>query len=695
MAPKTQTVRLLILDPSQNDAETIVSLLRNGGKAVRAHRVVAESTLLEALREQVWDLCVAREESDELGYQEALAHIRRLDKDIPFLLLSNKYDADQMTEVMLLGAADIVPWEEQERLSLVIDRELRNLEERRRRRSLDIYLREAEKRCQLLLDSSVDAIAYVSDGMHIYSNQAYLELFDYEDIDELMCVPLLDIIGEQSQDDFKHFLKQFADGVAPHNEFTSLAKRSDESEMNVVFTLLSATYDGEPCIQIVVRPEQDNSEMEEKLKIISSQDLLTGLYNKQYFMERLQTTAERALKGDQHGALLYVALDNFAKVKTDAGIAGADLVLSDIAGILKQHSGEADTLARLGDDSFACLLLGKDDHQAMEQASQMRKAVESHLFEVGGRTIQTTCTIGIALVNDSAPQAPDLLSRAHEATTQAHRTTHGEASNGVYLFKPHDPNQASVTEHEMVKMLEEALDTNRFKLLFQPIISLRGDSDEHYEAFLRLLQDDKEISPNEFLPINKQPQLAIRLDRWVILQNIKSLSSHRSRGHNTRLMLNVTPFTIQDKTFLPWLSVALKAARLPGDSLIFQMHEEHAITHLKQAKEFAKGLKELHCKVSLNRFGCAINPFNTLKHVDVDYVKIDGSFTEELQKSEQGREKVKEMIKSLQGAGKLVVVPLVENASVLSTLWQAGVNYIQGYYLQAPVAEMSYDFNED
>src|SRR5690606_6872107 len=164
--------------------------------------------------------------------------------------------------------------------------------------------------------------------------------------------------------------------------------------------------------------------------------------------------------------------------------------------------------------------------------------------------------------------------------------------------------------------------------------------------------ENKEVSPNEFLPIEGKPELAIKLDRWVILQNIKSLSSHRSKGHTTRLFLNITPHTIQDKTFLPWLSVALKAARLPGDSLIFQIEEDHAIMLLKQAKEFTKGLTELHCRTSLSHFGCAISPFNTLKHVDVDYVKLDGSFTDELQKGEEAREKVKEMIQSLQSAGK-------------------------------------------
>ncbi len=694
MTSKSQTVRLLILDPSQNEAEALVSLLRNGGKATRGHRVTAEEALLESINEQVWDLCIAREDSGELDYKDALAHILRLDKDIPFILLTEGYKPELLVETMKLGAADVVPHAEKNHILLAIDRELRNLEERRRRRSLDLHLREAEKRCQLLLDSSMDAIAYVSDGMHIYANQTYLDMFGYEDVDDLMGIPLMDTVSDETQEDFKAFFKNFQEGTTEDNEMRCAALRSDGSTIDVVYTMLSATYDGERCTQIIVRPVQDDSELEEKLKQISSQDLLTGLYNRQYFTERLHAATEKALANELRGALLYIALDNFARIKADAGIAGADLVLSDIANLLRKHFEETDVLARLGDDSFAVLLIGKDDRQALEQAEKLRAAVENQLFEVSNRTIQATCSIGIALVNDSSPKATELLGRAHKASTHVHELEGHEQGNGVYLYNPRDFDISMAADQDMLAILEEALDNNQFKLLFQPIISLRGDNEEHYEALVRMLVDDKEVSPNEFLPINQKAQLAIKFDRWVILQNIKYLSAHRAKGHNTRLFLNITSHTIQDKTFLPWLSLALKAARLPGDSLIFQIEEDHAIILLKQAKEFSKGLAELHCRTSLSRFGCAISPFNTLKHIDVDYVKLDASFTEELQKGEEAREKVKEMIHSLQSAGKLAIVPHVESATVLSTLWQAGVNYIQGNYVHPPAPEMNYEFGE-
>ena len=241
-------------------------------------------------------------------------------------------------------------------------------------------------------------------------------------------------------------------------------------------------------------------------------------------------------------------------------------------------------------------------------------------------------------------------------------------------------------------MIQKALQDNSFKLLFQPVISLRGDSEEHYEVLLRLINPNgEEIAPKDFLSAADKSQMATKIDRWVILQSVKLLASHRAKGHKTRLFIHLSAASIQDKTLLPWVSVALKAARLPGDSIIFQLMEEDATTYLKQAKELTKAIDELRCKVSITHFGCAINPFTTLKHLTVHYVKIDGTFSHDIGNAET-QENLKTMISSLQGQGKLTIVPMVENATMLATLWQAGVNYIQGYYLQGPTAEMDYDF---
>lgn len=694
MQKKNTTVHLLILDPSQNDAESLVSLLRNSGKATRAHRITSEEDLEETLKSGQWDLLLARDDAEqEFSPDGALAMIRRMDKDIPFVLLSGGFSHERAVTIMKAGGQDTVPFEHTDQLVLVVNRELAALEDRRRRRALESHLRESEQRCQLLLESSKDAIAYINDGMHIYANQSYLEFLGFDDIDDLICIPVLDTLTSESASRYKDFMKAFTGEGENNRTLTCVARRSDDQELDVNMTVSSATYDGELCTQIVLQPEHNDGELEEKLRRISSQDLLTGLFNRQYLMDALGKTIALAGKDNRTGALAYISIDRFMTMKSQVGISGADLVLGDLARLLSEHTPEDYTLARLSDDAF-CLLSHPCEEKAMAGVcEEICQKIEDHLFEINGRTVQITVSIGVAAITENSPKAPDLMGRAHTASSELKKKQGHESGNGVLVHNPAD--YEALDANKSADAIQKALDDNRFRLLFQPIINLRGEGEEHYEAFVRMINsDNEEVSPYDFLPPTGPTDMAMRIDRWVILQTIKQLANHRSRGHDTRLFLNVTAETLDDKTFTPWLSVALKAARLPGESLIFQIREGDANNFMKQAKEFAKAVHQLHSKVSISQFGCALNPFNTLKHIDVDYVKIDGSFTEEIQKQSEVKAEVTEMVQSLQSAGKLTIVPLVENAGVLATLWQAGVNYIQGYYLQAPVPEMSYDFGD-
>lgn len=698
MSRPNETIHLLVLDSSQNDAEKLVSLLRNAGIAARAKLIESEEDLIEALEEQKWDLFLARESKADFELSQAVVHIRQKDRDVPFIVLSEEVDREQTVKLMKAGAKDVIPFEEDAHLVVAIRRELENLNTRNNLRQMQVHVRAIEQRCELLLDSSKDAIAYIDDGMHIYANSSYMSFLGYDDIDELICIPVLDTLSSESQESFKDITKNFfkAGESETINDVSFVSERADGQKLNIKMSLSEASYDGDQCIQILLRPEENNIELQEKLKEMSQRDLLTGLFNRQYFMERLHDAKENALENEAQSCVFYMALDDFQSIKGDLGIADADLILRDLANILESKA-ESDntTIARLSDDVFGLIAPVASQEEASEIASAYLSLVEDHLFEVEGKTMQITLSIGATLITDNAPEIKDILGRAQVASETVKETEGHENGNGVQFYSPKKDNR--LDDHDVAtSMIQEALDKNQFKLLFQPIISLRGESEEHYEAFVRMLDDKgEEVSPYDFLPPSGPSNMASKIDKWVILQTIKHLSEHRSKGHDTKLFINLTGESIQDQEFGSWLNVALKAARLPGDSLIFQISENNAITYMKQLKDFVKSVNTLHCKVSINQFGLALNPFNLLKHIEADYIKLEGSFTQDMQKGPEDKEKAKEMIQSLQSMGKVTIVPLVESASLLSTLWQAGVNYIQGYYLQAPTTEMNYDFSEE
>jgi DNA-binding NarL/FixJ family response regulator len=172
MAIEKKTIRLLILEDSQNEAERLVSLFRNSGRATRVHRLSSSDDLLDILQ-QTWDLLICAPSSEQLPPSEAIGCIRRLAKDIPVIQLLADNDSDSVTEALLLGAQDALPQGEDERLVLVAKRELSNLEERRARRASEVALREAEKRCQpcqvrqlLKGNRFADVFSHVFDGMN-------------------------------------------------------------------------------------------------------------------------------------------------------------------------------------------------------------------------------------------------------------------------------------------------------------------------------------------------------------------------------------------------------------------------------------------------------------------------------------------------------------------------------------------------
>ncbi len=687
---KKEPVRLLILEESQNRAEELIVQLRTAGRATRAHQIESESDLAGQLGEHTWDLLLAAEDAHGVTAEMAVQKVQTMEKDVPAVLLVNNRDPESITEGLKFEARDVVLADDDERMILIIERELGNLEARRARRRADVALRETDRRNQLLLASSTAAIAYVHEGMHIYTNDAYGDLFNYED--EFIGIPIIDLISEADQDKFKNYLKSHADGDQESEEFSCV-----DSEGSTILTQLSlspATYDGEQCTQVIFRPMVAEADLEDRIKEISSQDLLTGLFNRQYFIEHLDTAIDHALEGKQDYVLFYISIDHFSRVRSEAGISNADLVLGDLAALVRGMVDDEHIMARFGDDVIAVLYRENENQKAADLAEEIRQKVEGHLSEVSGKNFQVTVSVGLSLITENTSGSEECISRAHEA---AEMVTDGNAVNFYQATQVivGDEGKALTSEH-IKSLVRAALDNNALKLMFQPIISLHGTDEEQFEVLLRVIEEDgHELNPGQFLDAAQDAGLLEKIDRWVILQSIKELSDRRANGSNAKLFINITHRSIADETFLPWLSVALKAAKLPSDAIILQIHENDATSYIKQAARFTKGLSELHCKSSINHFGCSLNPFNLLKHLTPDYVKLDGSFAQALEDDAERQTELTEMIQSLQANGVLTAISGVESPNVLALLWQTGLNYIQGFCLSPPLDEMDYDFAED
>lgn len=339
-----------------------------------------------------------------------------------------------------------------------------------------------------------------------------------------------------------------------------------------------------------------------------------------------------------------------------------------------------------------------DADSAQKRADELGESMRSHIVDIGGATLQFVYLVGVALINETTSKSDTPIAHALKAQDLASKQYKKDKSvvACTYEEKPEHDEGEGRSDKDIAKMVQNALNRGRFRLLFQPILSLRGSDKEHYEVLLRMVdEEDNGISPNEFLDIASKIGATTKIDRWVILEAIKLLAQHRAAGNNTRLIINLSRESLKDTALPPWLGVAFKAAKLPPEAIVFQIKETDINDHLNIAKSFTEQVTALGCQCSISHFGCALNPFNALQHISAQYIKVDGSFTQELQSGTGEPEALGELVSQIHEHEKITIVPFVENASVLSKLWQSGVHYIQGYYLQGPADNMDYDFDTE
>lgn len=689
MTGEKNLLRLVIAEESLNDAEHLLNVLRNAGFAVRATSVRDEEALETALSEHTQDLLICAPRLDELPHATAARIASQSDGDLPLLILSEQPDPELRLEVMRLGAVDFVNKGDAEHFQLVVERELRHLRERRRLRQFEVALREAERRCHALLDSSRDAIAYVHEGMHIYANAAYLERFGIATAETIEGMPILDLIAPDDQTRFKEFIRRYSQGNG-NEDHIEVGIRGPQGKIQAAAMYFSGTsIDGEPCTQILMRSQ--SAGLEQELASLSRRDVLTGLFNRKYFLEQLdRTLAERptASAGPETG-LLYVQTDNLEAAHASLGVTSVELVLGDIAKIIETQIGEGDVAAHYADTVFTVLLPSRTVHDTIGLAETIRQRVEEDVSEAGNRTITKSCSIGIAMISEGVADSAQAINLAAEASETARR----EGGNRIHL---HATAEASGSEGggDWKSRLEHALADEAFYLVYQPIVSLAGDQLERYETRLRLSVDNGQpLEPRDFMPYADQCGLTPAIDRWLTRTVLAAIANRRAAGHETRVFAKISGGTLGDPEFLPFLSSELERLDVEGANIIFELSEPVAMTQLNQAKAFYQGIKELGCGFALDQFGSELNSFQLLQHLPAEYLKLDQSLCLDLTDSVETQRKLRRTVDTVHTMGKQVIAGYLEEATALATLWQYKVDLVQGHFLHEPVPEMSYDFS--
>jgi diguanylate cyclase (GGDEF)-like protein len=504
-------------------------------------------------------------------------------------------------------------------------------------------------------------------------------------------MPIIDLVAKQDLVNFKDYLRSYSKGEKISRDLKFHGMKADGDQIDAMMQLSAASYDGELCTQIIIHRDDGDGKavlLAQQLKAVTSIDQLTGLPNRQQFEEKLEEALIQAQREKVQSTLFYMSMDNVPQINANAGIVGTDSVITDLSKLLSSHIGEG-ILARFSDSAFTAILSNFNTEQAKTLAEKICQITHERLFDIpNGKTIQTSLSVGVAMIGETAPDAPELLSRAVNAAEKVKLLTKG-TGNGVNVYNPAE--NAAANNSALRELLVEALEQNKFKLLFQPLFDVEDENAQFYEVFVRLpLADGKVMAPDEFLTVAQQYNLGSKIDRWILINACKRLKDHLTRHAGSRLLLNLTAESLQDPSLPDLINKLTKAIDPKGQPLVIQFAENDVVTYLKQAKEHVAALRNGGCAVSITNFGCTLNPLNTLKHVEIDMIKLDRSFTQDLNQ-EDNLDTTKKLSSEINALNKQLIVSYVENAATVSKLWTMGVRYLQGYYLQPPSENMVYE----
>lgn len=413
-------------------------------------------------------------------------------------------------------------------------------------------------------------------------------------------------------------------------------------------------------------------------------DSLTGLVNRGEFETRVLHAIDTAKQELRSHALLYMDLDQFKIVNDTCGHFAGDELLRGLTVLLKQEIRDTDTLARLGGDEFGVLLENCPLDRAIAAAEKLRGLVQDYRFEWNERNFEIGISIGLVQINQNSQEIGDILSAADVACYIAKEN----GRNRVHVHHDADEEHArKKNEMQLVSEISSALDEDRFTLYYQEIFTLdnRAAKINYIELLIRMLDKDGQLLlPFTFIPAAERFHLMSKIDKWVITHIVSLIVQHRLACANSLFAINLSGHSIAEPGFLEFLIEVIETNAIEPQCLCFEITETAAISNLKQASIFIAKLKSLGCRFALDDFGSGLSSFAYLKNLDVDFLKIDGSFVKDMLRDDTDAAMVEAINQIGHIMGLKTVAEYVENHDILERVKAIGIDYAQGYGLHTP-----------
>ena len=422
-----------------------------------------------------------------------------------------------------------------------------------------------------------------------------------------------------------------------------------------------------------------------QLEYLAQHDTLTSLHNRHYFEQELHKSVELAKRGHLKFAMLYIDLDQFKAVNDTAGHSVGDNLLKEVSELFSHRVRRGDTLARLGGDEFGVLLQDIKEEQVKEIADSYLQALNDFQFTWKDESFDINSSIGVAIINEDTNTAAEAFRQADVACYVAKQS----GRNRLHVYSKKDNSQIQqLGEVSLISKLNNALVDNKFILHFQPIMDSHFHNINYYEVLIRLLDGNNIVSPNIFIPVAERYAIMQKIDKWVIEHALMLLEQKQYSDY--KFSINLSGSSFEDDEIGHLLSKKLKDNRTLAESIVFEVTETSAVTHMEKAGNFMHELLTYGVRFALDDFGTGFSSFAYLKNLPIEFIKIDGMFVKDIVNDPADQAMVRSINQIAHSLDKFTIAEYVENAEIQAILEEIGVDYFQGYHIGKPAELMTF-----
>ncbi len=672
-------VPLIVMTRSQDHVEAINSTLRNAGHPVHCTWLPDARDLSDAITQLNPELLIAF--IDELGIDlGSLVKIKQQSApEMPVVIVREQVDEAVIADAMRSGAQDVVTLANRSRLQSVVSRELRA---HRLERALSTTLssaREYREQLQRFLEGSADAITHVQEGIIVDANRAWLELFGYSGEDALTGTPLMDLFEPETHPALKGALVACLQGKWTDHALKVQALLSDGSSVPLTLTLARANYENEPATRVSIAANNKSADHDLELQLAHAvkNDASTGFLQQRYLLTAIQERCANAMKGGVR-QFAYVKPDRFAEIQNAIGVLASEDFIGQLAEALRVELTANDLCGRFGGNGFLILLERGTARDVETWAENLVARISDHGFTFDEKNLVVTVTVGLGLLPATNPDVGAAIADAVSAARRGREL----GGNQMYAVDKSDTDtRVQAYDKIWVKHIKSALMENRFRLVQQPIASLLGEDKGMFDVLVRMLDEQGgEVLPAEFIRAAERNDLMKNIDRWVIGASMSFAANRKA----SCIFVRLSKDTILDKSVVGWLETQLRSLKIEAKRLCFQVTEEIATQYVRQTTELSESLRKLGFRFALEHFGTGRDPFKLLSGIGMNFIKVDGSLMQGLSTNQLQQQRVKGLVEAAKRKGVETVAERVEDANTMAVLWQLGVEFIQGYFVNAP-----------